>query len=269
MKYYVIVNIFLFLFLNACTPDFSTNRKNLNPSNKTKMKPSTKIIPNQKEKKVEEQEVEEQEVEEEQEDINQKTLLNDLINLIEEANAKKEKYIKKMAEEPSDQYGMLAFDDLGWGKGTESISDNTQRSIRYRRHTYTLLSLIDDNELKEFSNIIMITNKTNSLLSNFSNLGGVLDVVTDRLYPKKSNLDKLNTSDLEKIKESFEKILSIIKSVSETSKQILLDYQNNKNLIKTDVEKLKSYLDILCNQMRKKAMEAEKLQKIILSIKNL
>ncbi|WLN25621.1 MULTISPECIES: virulence associated lipoprotein [Borreliella] len=55
-------------------------------------------------------------------------------------------------------------------------------------------------------------------------MGGVLDVVTDRLYPKKSNLDKLNTSDLEKIKESFEKILSIIKSVSETSKQILLDY---------------------------------------------
>ncbi len=108
----------LFLFLNACTPDFSTNRKNLNPSNKTKMKPSTKIIPNQKEKKVEEQE-----------DINQKTLLNDLINLIEEANAKKEKYIKKMAEEPSDQYGMLAFDDLSWGKGTESISNNTHRSI--------------------------------------------------------------------------------------------------------------------------------------------
>ncbi|EEF82009.1 CRASP family complement regulator-acquiring lipoprotein [Borreliella valaisiana] len=139
----------------------------------------------------------------------------------------------------------------------------------YRRHTYTLLSLIDDNELKEFSNIIRITNKTNSVLSSFSDLGGVLDVVTDRLYPKKSNLDKLNTSDLEKIKESFEKILSIIKSVSETSKQILLDYQNNKNLIKTDVEKLKSYLDILCNQMRKKAMEAEKLQKIILSIKNL
>ncbi|EEF81459.1 hypothetical protein [Borreliella valaisiana] len=47
----------------------------------------------------------------------------------EEANAKKEKYIKKMAEEPSDQYGMLAFDDLSLGKGTESISDNTHRSI--------------------------------------------------------------------------------------------------------------------------------------------
>ncbi|WP_301409869.1 virulence associated lipoprotein [Borreliella tanukii] len=262
MKYYVIVNIFLFLFLNACTPDLNTSKKNIKyPTNEKKIKPNAKIIPNQKEKKIEEKEVE-------QEDLNKKTLLNNLINLIEEANTKKEKYIKKMEEEPSDQYGILAFDKLDWGEGEEKISSNTDRSKRFRRHTYTLLSLIDDNELKEFSNIIILIKKTQPIFSIFSNLGGVLDIVTDKLYPKKDNLNKLDTSDLEKIKESFEKILSTINFVSETSKQILLDYQNDKNNTKTDVNKLKSHVDTLYNQMKEKTEEAEKLQDVILSIIN-
>ncbi|WP_363324827.1 CRASP family complement regulator-acquiring lipoprotein [Borreliella tanukii] len=70
------------------------------------------------------------------------------------------------------------------------------------------------------------------------------------------------------MKESFEKILSTIKSVSETSKQLLLDYQNDKNFIKTDVNKLKFHVNTLRNQILEKTMEMEKLAEIITSIKD-
>ncbi|WP_338024408.1 CRASP family complement regulator-acquiring lipoprotein [Borreliella mayonii] len=55
------------------------------------------------------------------------------------------------------------------------------------------------------------------------------------LYPKKDNLDKLDISDLKTLKNSVDKILSIIKSVSGMSKQLILDYKNNKDLIQTDI----------------------------------
>ncbi|WP_234932143.1 virulence associated lipoprotein, partial [Borreliella garinii] len=49
-------------------------------------------------------------------------------------------------------------------------------------------------------------------------------------------------------------------------KQLLLDYQSDKNSIKTDVSKLKSYLKILNSRTREKVTEAENLQNVILSI---
>ncbi|WP_234930287.1 virulence associated lipoprotein, partial [Borreliella garinii] len=79
-------------------------------------------------------------------------------------------------------------------------------------------------------------------------------------------LDELDISDLEKLKQSLEKVLSIIKIISEESKQLLLDYQSDKNSIKTDVTKLTSQVDILNNQMEKKVTEAENLQDAILLI---
>ncbi|WKC76532.1 virulence associated lipoprotein [Borreliella valaisiana] len=164
---------------------------------------------------------------------------------------------------------MSIFDFLDWGEGQEKASANTDRSIRYRRHSYTFLSRIDDSKLKEFSDIIVLTENATLFFNIFNKLGGVLNKVADYLYSKKDTLNNLNISDLEKIKESCEKILSIIKSVSETSKQLLLDYQNNKNLIKEDVDKLKSHINTLHNQMLEKIIEAEKLQNIILSINNL
>ncbi len=51
------------------------------------------------------------------------------------------------------------------------------------------------------------------------------------------------------------------------SKQLLLDYQNDTNLIKTDVDKLKSHVSTLYNQFKEKTEESEKLQKVISSIK--
>ncbi|WP_418456608.1 virulence associated lipoprotein [Borreliella lusitaniae] len=248
MKYHILVYIFVFLFLNACNTDFNTNQKDVeSPSGTKESKPSTKSHPNQ------------------EEDLNKKNiLLNDLKNLIELANKHKEKYIKKMSEEPSDQYG-LPFDQLTWGAGTEDVSSNTERSQRFRRHTYTVLSTIDTAELKELSNILD-TSKKLHIFNHFSTLGGVLDIVTDHLYPKKDALDKLDASDLEEVKNNLEKILSTINTVSEMIKKLILDYKNNENPIKTDNTKLESHVNTLYNQIQEKAIEAENLQNKIKSI---
>ncbi|WP_029359622.1 MULTISPECIES: CRASP family complement regulator-acquiring lipoprotein [Borreliella] len=60
------------------------------------------------------------------------------------------------------------------------------------------------------------------------------------LYPKKDILDKLEISDLQKLKNLLEKLLSTKADISKTLKQLLLDYQNNENSIKTDINGLKS-----------------------------
>ncbi len=91
--------MFVFLFLIACNPDFNTNQKDIKSnsskkrlkSNKQKLKPKKEVTQNQRMKK---------------------TLLNDLKNLIETASADIEKYVKKLEEEPANQYGILAFKEL-------------------------------------------------------------------------------------------------------------------------------------------------------------
>ncbi len=187
--------------------------------------------------------------------------------MIEVANAHKEKYKKVMEEEPDDQYGILAFKEMYWKSGDpEAISGNSEKAKMYRRHTYTILSAIDTKDLKEFSNIIILADLKEDTFNIFGSLGYVLDIVTDHLYPKVDTLDKLSTLDLEKLKQSLEKVLSIIKIVSEESKQLLLDYQIDKNSIKTDVTKLKSHLNALNSQKREKVTEAENLKNVILSI---
>ncbi len=169
-----------------------------------------------------------------------------------------------MGEEPSAQYG-IPFNDFNWGPNTEKISSNTDRSIKYRRHIYTILSSIDTKEFKEFTNILKLTIILD-MYNLFNDLGRSLDIATNYLYSKKETLDKLDTSDLEKLKNSFEKILSIIQNVSEMSKQLLLDYKNATNLIKTDINKLESYVNTLHNQFKEQTTEVETLQQVILSI---
>ncbi|WP_418909393.1 virulence associated lipoprotein (plasmid) [Borreliella sinica] len=256
MKNHIIVYIFIFLFLNACTPDFKINQGNAKyPSNEENSKSNSEASSDQKK---------------EERERNKKILFNNLINLIESANAYKEKYIKKMEKEPSDQYGMLsAFADLNWVSAPgESMSSNTDRSIKYRRRVYITLSLIDDKELKKISDILRLAGQTLELelFRVFVAIGYLLEEVTNPLYSKKDVLYKLSISDLDKLKKLFNTILSTIKFVSEKTKQILLDYQDDKNLIKTDVTKLKSYLDAFCKQMREETVEAENLLKEVISL---
>ncbi|WP_418885143.1 virulence associated lipoprotein [Borreliella carolinensis] len=253
MKYYIIATIFGFLCL-ACRPDFNTEQKNIKYPSTEKSRPKTEEALKKKQP--------EEELKKKQQLKN--TLLNDLKKQIESAYNFKEKYIKEMEKEPSDQYGIQIFKVWSWGKGTEKISDNTERSVRFRRHTYTILSTLDIDELKEFSNIILLATEE-IIFGSFSILGGVLDTVSNHLYHKKDNLNKLDISDLKTLKNSLDKILSIIESVSRMSKQLVLDYENNKDFIKTNTNKLESHVYKLKNEFKQQAVEARNLKELIVA----
>ncbi|WP_210372505.1 virulence associated lipoprotein [Borreliella garinii] len=246
MKYNTIISIFVCIFLAACNSDSNTNEKRI---------PGKGVTSNQ--------------VADYDGKIKNK-LLDDLINLIEKANADREKYVKKMEEEPSDQYGMLAvFGSMYWAESPrELISDtSSERSIRYRRHVYSiLLNAIETNELKKFSEIRILSIKVLEIFSLFNLFGSTLDDVVVHLYSKKDTLGKLDTSNLKRLKNLFEKLLSIKTIVSKMSKHLLLDYQNNKNSIKTDKTKLGSYVVALSNQIQEKYNEAERLKSEIILI---
>ncbi|AZA28347.1 virulence associated lipoprotein [Borreliella garinii] len=270
MKYLVIINVFFLLFL-ACNPDFGINKKNNKlPSSKKALKPKTEMDSKKEEGlPIREALNPSTEVDPKEEALNKKIknkLLNDLNNLIEAANAHKEKYIKIMEKEPDDQYGM-AFRGMKWRSGSPGrLSDNSEKARKYRRNVYIILSNIDTKDLKEFSNILQLASRIPSIFNHLYAFGDIFDIVTDQLYPKKDTLDELDISDLEKLKQLLEKVLSIIKIASEESKQLLLDYQSDKNSIKTDVIKLTSHIDTLSNQMEEKVAEAENLKEDILSI---
>ncbi|WP_325064387.1 virulence associated lipoprotein [Borreliella bavariensis] len=197
------------------------------------------------------------------------TLLDDLKNLIETARADREKYVKKIEEEPADQYGILAFKELYWSTSpNEDISDNTERSKRYRKYIYCTLNAIDTNKLKELSEIILLSGQTENLLEIFKELGNAIEDVIVSLYSKKDTLNELEILDLENIKNSFEKLLSTRTVVSEMINQLLLDYKDDKDSIKTNNTKLKFHVHTLLKQIIKKSEEKEKLKSDILSIKN-
>ncbi|WP_418885149.1 virulence associated lipoprotein [Borreliella carolinensis] len=249
MKYHIYMCVFL--LLSACDTNFDINQKGIKyPStNEKKSESNTEASSKQ------------------EEDLNKKiknTLIDDLRNLIETANEHKEKYIEKMKEEPANQYEM-GFNGLVWGKGQESASADTERSIRFRRHNYTVLSTIDTSNLKELGNNIFHGTENIRFFNLLNELGDTLDVVTDHLYPKKEDLGKLNISTLKEFKEALKKILSTMKNTSETLNQLLLDYQNDKNLIKTDATKLKSHVDTLFDQLEEKAKEVDKLKNFIIN----
>ncbi|WP_420025271.1 virulence associated lipoprotein (plasmid) [Borreliella yangtzensis] len=253
MKYFIIINIFFFLIL-ACTPeDFGFNKKNIKRiSNKKALKPNAEM----------------DFIKKEEEDPNKKIknkLLNDLNNLMEVANVRKEKCMRMVEKEPEDRYG-LAFRAMRWSSGAPGlISDNSKGSRNYRKNVYTILD-IDTKDLKEFSSILELINRIPNIFNPLSYLGNNFHKVIDHLYSKKDTLDELNISDLEKLKQSLEKVLSIIEVVSEELKQLLLDYQSDRNSIKTDITKRTSHIDTLSNQMGGKVTETDNLRDVILSI---
>ncbi|WP_236841505.1 virulence associated lipoprotein, partial [Borreliella garinii] len=127
---------------------------------------------------------------------------------------------------------------------------------------------IDTDKLKEFTRIIMLSKQTQDLFNTLSAFGGNIDDVIVYLYPKKDNLDKLEISDLEKLKDLFKKLLSTKEIVSKISKQLLLDYQDDTNSIKTDTTKLELHGKEIVKQIVEQKQEAEKLRNDILLINN-
>ncbi|MDO7256763.1 CRASP family complement regulator-acquiring lipoprotein [Borreliella burgdorferi] len=93
-----------------------------------------------------------------------------------------------------------------------------------------------------------------------------LEKTINHLDLKKDALNKANTLDLEKIKNSLKQLFSIRKFFSTSIKQILLDYQKNTNSIKTEDSKLEEYLGTILNQFNEKNKEVGNLKNTILSI---
>ncbi|MGF7101842.1 hypothetical protein HNP70_000862 [Borreliella kurtenbachii] len=194
--------------------------------------------------------------------------INNLIKLIDKDKEYREKYEKKLEEEPEDQYGILAFKRLRWHEEPrETISDNSERSKAYRKLTYGTLNDMENDELKKFSEIVILANEVEGIFNTSSALEGNIDYVIVYLYPQKDNLDKLEILDLEKLKDLFEKLLSTKAIVSKILKKLVLDYQDNKNSIETDPANLKLHVKAIIKQIEEKREEAEKLKSDILSIK--
>ncbi|MCD2332739.1 virulence associated lipoprotein [Borreliella americana] len=128
------------------------------------------------------------------------------------------------------------------------------------------LNAININEFKTFSEIVKLSSQKKDLLNTLYIFGNFLDYAIVSLYSKKDALDKLNTSNLETLKNSFEELLSTKTIVAEMFKQLLLDYQNDTNHIKTNLIKLESHINTLFNQIIETKEKAQKLKNIISSI---
>ncbi|WP_316258737.1 virulence associated lipoprotein [Borreliella andersonii] len=174
-----------------------------------------------------------------------------------------------MEEEPENQYGLLeGFKLIFWSGSKETnikASDDNQISKKYRKNIYSTLA-IDDNKLKDFSKMLTTSSQILGVFSVLNNLGDIFEEVIVSLYSKKETLKKLGIPNLDKLKNLFEKLLSIKTTVSETMRQLLLDYQNNKNSINTDINKLNSHAKTIYNQMKVKKEKAYELQREIFSI---
>ncbi|WP_210380715.1 virulence associated lipoprotein [Borreliella garinii] len=276
MKYNIIVSMFVFLFLTACNPDFNTNQKDVKhqssrkrvksnqkrlKSNQKGLKPKTEVDQNQEAN---------QNQEADQNKITKNTLLDNLRNLIEKVNKDRKKYVKRLEEEPLNQYGILAFKELFWEGTQDKAADNIEKAKIYRQRTYSVLNDFDTNEFKKFSKITMLSKQQQSLFNSFNSFGATIeDTFVFLLNPnKKDNLEKLEISDLENLKNSIEKFLSIKTMISTILTQFLLDYESNKNFIKTDTSKLDFYLATISNQIEEQNAEAIKLKNDIFSIEN-
>ncbi|WP_363325290.1 virulence associated lipoprotein (plasmid) [Borreliella yangtzensis] len=164
----------------------------------------------------------------------------------------------------------MAFKELSWKDTKENANANIERAKIYRQRTYSVLNDIDTNEFKKFSEIIILSKQTQSLLNSFNSFGATIeDTFVFLLNPnKKDNIEKLEISDLENLKNSIEKLLSIKTMISKTLTQLLLDYENNNNSIQTDSSKLNSYVATISNQIEEQNKEAITLKNDIFSIEN-
>uniref|UniRef100_UPI003B216C11 CRASP family complement regulator-acquiring lipoprotein n=1 Tax=Borreliella californiensis TaxID=373543 RepID=UPI003B216C11 len=131
-----------------------------------------------------------------------------------------------------------------------------------------LTSFLTDDEYNKFETIFHKPKlqSPGKVLNNIAILELNLEQTINHLDSKKDALDKANTLDLEKIKNSFEQLLSIREFFSKSIKKILLDYQKNENSIQIEDSKLEEHLGITLNQFNEKNKEVKNLKKTILSI---
>ncbi len=126
----------------------------------------------------------------------------------------------------------MAFKELFWEGTQDKAADNIEKAKIYRQRTYSVLNDFDTNEFKKFSKITMLSKQQQSLFNSFNSFGATIeDTFVFLLNPnKKDNLEKLEISDLENLKNFIEKFLSIKTMISTILTQFLLDYESNKIL---------------------------------------
>ncbi|WP_424632688.1 CRASP family complement regulator-acquiring lipoprotein [Borreliella lusitaniae] len=129
-------------------------------------------------------------------------------------------------------------------------------------------TFLTENEIDEFETIFHKPSikSTSGVLNSITILELSLENAINYLSLKKDVLDQVKIADLKKIKNSLEELFSIRKLFSTVIKQILLDYQNNKSLIKTDDSKLETYINVILSQFNNKNKEVNDLKTTILSI---
>ncbi len=91
------------------------------------------------------------------------------------------------------------------------------------------------------SEIIEKSRQTQNIFNKLYILGNSIDIAIVPLSSKEDTLEKLNTSNLKKLKDLFKKLLSTRTIVSKALNLFLLDYQKDKDNIKTNYDGLRLY----------------------------
>ncbi|PRQ94636.1 blasticidin-S acetyltransferase [Borreliella burgdorferi] len=146
---------------------------------------------------------------------------------------------------------------------------NEEKAFKIDSRAFDFInSFLTDDEFNEFEKIFHKPKLQShgKILNSIAILELNLEKTINHLDLKKDALNKANTLDLEKIKNSLKQLFSIRKFFSTSIKQILLDYQKNTNSIKTEDSKLEEYLDTILNQFNEKNKEVGNLKNTILSI---
>lgn len=99
------------------------------------------------------------------------------------------------------------FGKIHLKKITKPMILNTEKSRKYRRNIYGTLNDIDTSKLKELSEIIEKSGQTKNILNKLDTLENSIDSTIVHLCSKEDTLEKLNTLNLKKLKDSFETII--------------------------------------------------------------
>ncbi len=174
-------------------------------------------------------------------------LLSWINNFVEVNNKAIDNSFEKFKSEPSNQYN-LPFKNVSWYTLRKTLADNVEESKKARGCLYAVLDY-NESELKELglilnSNVHSIKKIANKIMQN----AGIefqfrFEAIMRLLLDKKNNLMLLNIPDLKRIKICLENFLSLRTTFRELVKQLLNDYNSNKESIKSENIKLGDYLN--------------------------
>ncbi|APJ09305.1 CRASP family complement regulator-acquiring lipoprotein [Borreliella afzelii] len=195
------------------------------------------------------------------------TAIKKHIDKTENANISETKNLIEIIKTTIDKNKLPPIEPEESQETVDSESDGEVFTIDKRAFDFINTFLTND-ELDEFTTIFHKPKlqSPGQILNNIAILELNLERIINHLSLETDALDKVKISDLKKIGNSLEQFFSIRTIVSTEIKQILLDYRENKNSIKTDDSKLETYLSEKLNRFNEKKKENDNLKTTILSI---